>query len=460
MSPLELKHHPLSMRTRMLAPTLLLLIGQALGASPDQGEALSAEETDAVRLLRTLRDPEALPADVLGPELAALGPGIVGCLLGVLESGSVPGVDGQGRQTLSESQSAVLLRGLTELGRPTVLPYVTERYEEPATPGERSAAILVFGAVGEGSELRLMLDVAIAPEEVEGEPVEVMDATVAAALRSSVTMLLTREPRSFRELDNAWSALPNFVLGELVLGVGATHDPRALAFMDDVFERSPEMRERILSQVPLLGASEERAINDSLASKILVQLNSEQESTLRAACLALGGLEDSRCVPRLVELLGEGPPAVAQSAHWALGKLLNRQASASFGAWRAWLRDEQRWLREEEPTLLRQLRSAHEEEVLAALRAFSPRRLNRHELAIEVGVVLTDPSERVRQMACIVLAELGSRWSIRDLCGALDDQSDAVREAAQRALQVITGQNLGADPESWREVLAPAPERF
>jgi len=64
---------------------------------------------------------------------------------------------------------------------------------------------------------------------------------------------------------------------------------------------------------------------------------------------------------------------------------------------------------------------------------------------------LKDPDAQVRTSAAIALADLGSNRAVGPLIEALRDKDDCVRAFAASGLRVITGEDFGANPDSWQK---------
>jgi HEAT repeat protein len=432
----------------------LVLLGLLTGAlRASQEEPRPPVEVAAIELLRGLRSPEAPPPEVSGSALAQLGPGAVDLLLTVLEERRVPGLEAQEAQVLSRPQSATVLTALTHLGRVAVLPRVMARYSPASTTSQRRTALEALGAVGEGRELDRLFEFTKDPESTT------FDDALADSLQRAVQSVLVRDGRGYHELIRTWGKLCAPELEAVVLGVGATRDPRGLAFFADVYPWAAEQWDLIASQVPLVAPSNDNSLNSEMASALLDQLDSDNANSVNAAIHALGSLEDFYCVAPLIDLL-DSESGARTNAHYALCKLLNKNTRASVELWRQWYRGEEQWFKQRSVRALADLEGGTEAEALAALEEVGLRRLERHSLALAVGSALEHPSEGVRVKACAILTGLSSRWAIHDLLGALHDPSAAVRQAATRALQAITGENRPGEPEAWEGLAVPRPAHY
>jgi HEAT repeat protein len=443
-----------------LAALLLpLLLVPASGAG-EVGAQWSPAERDGIALLRSLRDPSAPGPEDSGAALAALGPATLEVLFDVLEQRSVPGLDeGEGAQLLSRPQQETLLVALEALGRQAVLPVVEARLAvEGDGPGPsraaRRAGLVALGAVARGGELPRLLELAVDPV------LETHDAQLDADLEDAVRRSALRDPRAFGVLAELARDLEPGALQPVLLGVGATRDPRGIEVLVELSMAEERVRTLAASQVPLLGAAPEPDWNRELARALQGDLDSGSRNLRVAALIALGELEDFDAVPAMIELLGDADPGLRSAAHRGLQRLLNRAASPSPGAWRHWYRVERDWLDREAPRLFGASRGADEAAAVAALEEIGRHRLERHRLALEAGLALTHPSAAVRLTACRVLTGLGSRWAAGDLRMALTDPDPAVAAAAGEALRAVTGLRGGNDPADWADATLPDPGAY
>ena len=71
----------------------------------------------------------------------------------------------------------------------------------------------------------------------------------------------------------------------------------------------------------------------------------------------------------------------------------------------------------------------------------SPKRIET-ERSVKYGVLFV-------VLVCAALGHLGSPLAVSQLLECLNDQSIDIRRASLRALQRITGEDHGEDPEAW-----------
>jgi HEAT repeat protein len=441
--------------TRLLT-ALLVLAPLAAGEAGQRGVA----EREGIALLRGLRDPEAPGPAESGAALAELGPGVIELLLGVLEERSVPeGASGGEPQLLSRPQREAALVALERLGHDAVLPVLDARLvvtgdDDGLSARRRQAAVGILGAVAKSRELPRLFELALDPSTGDH------DTALDEELVDAVRRVAVREPRAHAVLTDLVRELEPAAAEAAVLGVGATGDARGLEVLAELPLAGERLRILVASQVPLLGPSLEPSWNRELAASLADDLDSGSRNLVTSALIALGELEDFDAVPRMIDALGDGDPGVRAAAARGLGRLVHRAASPSPGAWRHWYRVEEAWLEREAPALFSASRGTDEAAAVAALEELGRHRLERHRLALEVGLALQHPSETVRLTACRALTGLGSRWGASDLRMALTDPSPAVAAAAAEALRAVTGEARGDTPQDWEGLELPDPTTY
>jgi hypothetical protein len=432
---------------RMSSKTLRLfaicLLTLPLYAQQAEGEDMPSYEVESIRILRSLRDPRAPAPGVLGHELASLGIEIATPLFAILESRKVPGLGKDAPQQLSERQLEAILVSMEEFGSRHMMPLLSKDPAGMTSVATRRAVIDLLGAVGESSELSVLFTQGLLEEEKE------LHRSLEPRLRTALASILTRDSRAFEVIRAIWPRLPEAILPAVILGIGESDDPLGVEVLGEMYHFNSSHELLILGQISQVAPSSQTQVNRELVEKIVGKLGAEDRRVKMAVCLALGRLEAASCVPHLIELVNSEDKGLRQNAHWALKELLNLDFAASVGLWRYWFKAEEQWLAREYPQVIAGLNDPREATVRSSLRSISGHQLNRHELAMSVGEVLDNRSEAVCLEACKVLEGLGSRWAIASLITALEDKRPLVREAALRALSVITGEKLTEDPEDW-----------
>ncbi len=426
--------------------------------STEEGPRFSPAEVEALELLRTLRDPEAAPPEIIAGQIQKLGEPVIECLMEALTVRRLPDpLDSSGDdQVLSEVQQAAVLATLGAHGRDVVMPYweasFTPTPEEPLDERATAAALHALEGFAHGRDLQLVWELVGIEQAVPQE----LSGAVSAGLESAISSVLSRDPSAFNRLENAWSRLPEAWLDEVVRAVGGTRDARGLGLYAEMVQLTSGQQRLIASQIPLLGASSQSTVNTSLTQAMLSLLNSDSKEDRQAAVLALAFLEDFSVVPELIERLEDPRPGVPQNTHRALCILTGKTLAPNLPLWRHWYKGELSWAHRDRVAVLKRLDSRESNVVIAALREIATHRLDRHDLAVAVARVLDAQDPELRVLTTQVLADLGSRWGARALINSLTDESEAVRVAAHSALVRIAGKDCGTDYGDWAEEDWPA----
>ena len=429
-------------RAGLLFP--LLPLAASLLAPPAAGTELPE---DALRAVRILQQKDAPPIEDLVPIVVAHAPEIIEDLLVLLEQGTVPALADEDEQVLSRYQEALILSSFAAAGRDAVAESLRPYLADDPSPQRVSAALLAIGAVGESTDLRRMISMALEPGREEPAPV------VAEALEKAVARVLQDDPRAFSHLSSLVQQAPPELLPALIRAVGRTSDGRGVEILAQTLLWHPELGSIALSQIRRLGPSPNPQVNAEVANLLRPKLDPSEAAFCRAAILVLGELEDFHSVPRLIQLLEESP-GIRSNAVWALRRLSGERWEDSPQWWTHWYELELAWYRDQRQRTRRQLGNARQGKVGLALREYGEHRLFRHELAEEVRQVLSRPEGPLRAQACRTMGKLGSRYSVPVLVEALPDRDPAVRDAAWKALKAITGEDHPADALRWLELAA------
>jgi HEAT repeat protein len=426
----------------------------AASAQTRRGKDISPVRPAVLRSLRALHDPEALEREDLIERIEESGPLPVDDLLRFLELGRIDAYLGMGSdfdpmdgdaQLMNRYQERMILDLLDRAGASLVDPALQRLLERSESPAALAAAILGTGAVGDATRLRSLYELAL-PLEDPGR----VDARIERALEKGVASILQEDPAGFRVLTANWQQLPVAMVPSMVRAVGAAADGRGVELLGQVIVWLPEQAGLAVAQLRRLGPSPEPEVNQRIAAELRTRLDPLQPNLCRAAILALAELQDFHAVPQLLELLETAPP-LQENALWALQRLTGRSWADSPGWWRRWYEGELAWRDSRYPRASRELReSGDDERLLSILREYGAQRLFRHDLAGEVGVLLSVSKLRaVRAAAIETLIQLESRAAVPVLVQVLDAGDEELATAALRALQLITGETHAVDSPEW-----------
>jgi len=248
--------------------------------------------------------------------------------------------------------------------------------------------------------------------------------------------------------------------------IGALHDPSwevrretawALGQIRDPMAMLPLMAR--LDDIEAVRLEVERAlleIRSPAAVEPAIAKLKDKELTVRLiAARLLGKLLDRRAVPALIATLSDEAPDVKFEAQVALRALSKEHYSPNPAQWQRW------WDMEQADADLKPPPDQAVETCLAALkaeswavRAAAARRLGGlgdYRAVEPLLAALTDKDETVRRYAAKALGELADARAAEGLIAALQDDKPEVQIEAHTALRVLAEQDLGGDPERWKE---------
>jgi len=414
---------------RTLAPWALIgLSVLSAGARAPGGDGGSPEERIRPILADAAQQEGSAPA--AARRLAALGAAAAPALVGALADG----------EALSAEQREALLGGLALLDRSAVRAALETRVSSSAA--ERRAVLAVLERLGAPDDLPLALRAAFPPKEGSQR----LDEDLAAAS----TAILARHPGGARGLPRLVAAAELQAAAALVRGLGGSGRREALDALAALLDAAPDLEQAVLSEIGRLAALLAPPYAGAALRQVRARLESGDPQVVREAALACGRLLDDAALPRLVELLEDPRPGIAEAALFSLRSITSLSLPADRARWQAWLDAEEEWFDTELGSTLARLGSWNRREVLAGLREVSLRRMRRLELAAEVEPLLHAEDAGVCLAACRALAALGACARLASVIDCLEDEDRALSAEAWLALQSLTGAHLPRDPAVWR----------
>jgi len=307
---------------------------------------------------------------------------------------------------------------------------------------ERLEAHRLFSVAGGGEHLRLLLRLSLVPGD--GLPPQELRASFVGALAA----VLKRDELALEQIPSLFAESPPGLVGSVIEAVAEVTGPHAT-----------QVLARLLGRVPgldglLLGRLAQRADSADLCDEFVLDglrryLRHADPVLVVAACRALAVLGDDGAVEELIVLLERGDERVRAASGAALTTLSGLSFGLDVERWSSWFQDEQRWWNERAETELARVEGARGAEYVRAARAVLEHRLHRDRIAEAFVQALGRRAADEVWLACRALGELRSRVSLAALVECLEHEDPAVREAAWRALQAITGEALPAESASW-----------
>jgi len=441
-------------RAARLAGAVIVCAATTLAVESHASTEFEGEQQTTWRLaelLRSSRSPDSLTSEELQRLVGDLGPAAIEPALEILITRRVPATpDATTPQVLSRPQRAILLGGLGRFEGGSVRSAMRSRYREDPSISVRAAGLYTYGAVGRAEDLPTFLKWS-APDSELG-----FDPRIEQAFQSGLTELVRRVPRTIDELMTACRSMPEELQLPLVLALGAAGDARALPLLAEVMRWHSKLLVPAASQVAKLGPSARPETNHELARYLIGRLDRDDLHTCPTLALALGSLEETECVPQLIELLDAPHTGIRENALISLQRLTGIRLHASARLWSSWIVAEERWYETEAEACFQELASPSDTNVSAAVRTLSRHPLHRHELALRLAPLAEGPKASLRAVACKALGQLRSHYGVEALVLALDDEDEGVRAEAYAALRAVTGLEHAIDAGAWREL--PFPE--
>jgi hypothetical protein len=453
-----------------LLAVLLLVSGRAAAQAPQAGVQVPQEATQepapvarvwtederaVIVILRSLRKKER-PSDLeLAARLSRAGERVLPLFLEVLVAREVPVLNAENTQekpqVLSEVQEHALLLAVAQLEREPVLAQVGAMLLADGGLRQRNAAIGCIGVVGHANDLIQLFELTFPAEETT------LDEHLARALRRAVTALLAHDPRTFEQLVTLRRITRHELLSVLVASVGASKDPRGLAYLSEVAYWHDNLVLEVMSQVPLLGPSGDEVVDASMKVRLRPYLDESRPGPCRAAIVALTALGDTESIGGFISLLTSESAGLRENAHWALKQLTGLSLSPAPEVWTRWHQGELFWLVRQKPRAFQLLRERNPAVAADALREILEHPLARHELATALPDLLKSPWPALRVLACRTLEDLEASTAIGRLVWALEDPEPEVAQAAHAALRKLTKLDLPREPLVWQNATNTQP---
>lgn len=414
-----------------LGPKILSPVGAcALGLAAHAGGEVSNQTTvpaEAVAVIREMRTQRLLEPGPLVEQLVNAVRGDATGLLDVLSVRSVPSLDDEGPQTLSEPQELLILEAMRVLGRDACLAALVDDPAEASELDEREriARILLYGTVGRPEDLEHVLRLGRAQGQVSSR--------VATSVRRAVVDLVDRDPAVLEPVRFEFRQLPT-ELGVAVLGaVGGPETPAEFRLFEDALGYRED-----LALVALGELGESRRATGEFARPVVelvrARLDDPAVNVRMQAANASGALEDRNAVESLIALLDDEHRGVAASAHTALTSIGGVRLPRARVAWERWHERELAWAARERDEAYADLTSANGHRRQLALKGVLEHRLYRHESVQRLAEALALDGAGVRGTAFHGLVALATPEAVEHLEGLLEDEDAGLRRAAEDAL--------------------------
>lgn len=377
--------------------------------------------------------------------IVSCGPRALEVAFDVLVTEQIPEFQaGDSLQVLSQPQRDILLVALARFPHANVRQHVRVQLAAAGTDSKTAlAAVRVFGAIGDARDLQRIA--ALAPRKLEHA--DTLTRVASESLRTATESILARDPRAWVEIMDVVRTTDRSVARSMLEAASARRDPRALAVLSDGARTHRNLAPLCVAGSKKVGPSMDAGVAGDFVRWMVDELPHARAEHRRGLYQAIGTLDDGTHARELIEGLQDADEPTRESALWALRRLTGLGFGATPEPWWAWLESETRWNEGERASHRADLESRDSVRVAAALRGYAGRLIWRESLAEEVAIVLERDEPQLRLLACEVLASLRAISAIRPMAYLLSAPEDSVREAAWRALVMISGLELPRDPE-------------
>ncbi|MEM7307203.1 MAG: HEAT repeat domain-containing protein [Planctomycetota bacterium] len=418
---------------------LPFLLVAALGAAPTPTRAAGTSQAERVAELLLAARAGERPPDRTPDDVAALGSVVVPAVVEIVETRSFPSPGDERTEVgLRSDEERRLLAALGRLPHEGVVGHLAELTAGETAPERRRAALAILGEVGLGPDLPLLARVAGGSEAGPS----VVDR---AQFGTSLDRILGRDPGGVAHAELAFDAAHDALLHALVSAVAEHGGGDGLGVLAGRLGQHPALDPLLLVHVGRVGATLAPPFHDEVLRRVRGYLNGRDYELILIATHTVGQLDDAGSVPELLRLLDDPMPAVPKKAVETLQALTGERIGLNPSRWNAWFEAEQEWWAKEASQQLSRIVHGPPAEATDLLMRVARHRLYRHEVARSVCDALKRPEPDLVYLACSTLGYLKSWTVLPELHACLEDRAPKVREAAARAIQVITGMRPGPE---------------
>lgn len=429
-----------------LAPCFVI----ALAVRPAPAQA-SGPTTPAQRIEECLKearcDPDGETSARAARRIASLGPVAIPPLCDVLERHQAARLaDGEGR---SKTEIEAVLGALGALDTGAIrreIGFLLARRNDAVA---RATAVLVLAAAGNGSDLELMLEVALPALDPDGQPIPFEEQLLEACVR-----LMERDRGTWSFARRLLPAAKPAAQLALVRAASRAKGPDALAFLGWCIGSLPDRRLEVLGELQRASLTVLPPGDEELTTLLRRLLEESDAQVVAQAALLCGRFEDGNATERLIELLAHTSSGVRSNALWSLQRISGLGLREDASRWTVWYEEERGWWADHFETTAAALGSRDPVDVTRALLELGRRRLHRDLIGIEIGRLLEHPDHEIVRLAAATLASVRTRASLQALLGALDGATPELRVPLERAFRCAAGRDAPEDPARWREWLA------
>ena len=442
----------------MAIPTQLLLLGGLALGGPDSTEGV----VDAAReILRERGSSDQRTEADVARELAALGEPAVEVLFGMVAGGEtleslyeVPEDDADGWRWWGrpDAYGDVAMSALADHRPEPTLEYVGGLLERSSALDERLAALHVTAAIPTVASFERWAELALAFDEDD-----LLALLTRVSLRKSLVAHLGHSTAPYEELEAVVGSDVHPILREEIQrAVADCDDPRGVHVLFAYLELDPETQQAppLTELIPRIDGLVRRFpwVDGGRWQEELRRFVTDPDPGVRAvATKALRGSHEDYDL--LLELLEIGDLRQASAARSALIQSFRLTVGMSDDDWRRRVGADLVWWDSEGADSVHELTELEADRAARRIRELAGRTSLRPVIAKALGEGLGHMSPEVARAALVLILELGEPGAVPGLVETLRWVEDELVGEVTIALEILTGLDLGRDPQAWRDAL-------
>jgi HEAT repeat protein len=424
------------LRAAVLAP---LLFPAAAG---DGNPQLTPTAIKAYRALALARASGSASTEAESQYLFELGTGAIPPLLGVLETETVPRVEGDSPRSTAGSEKGLdarqedaILAALAKFGRkPLVQPMGHELAKSPSVRF-RADCLRLIKAVGDRDDLRLICQI-VAPSDANAD----VDPALAPVFVDAAASIFSRDFAALFAVSELWREIPSATRLSLFRALGEVASPTAVSILSLRLGTQAAEDPFVMAELARASRKVPLPVEPSVVEAIRPYLKSEQAVLVQSAATALGGLRDDESVSALIELLAHPDTTVQGAAHRALCSISGVGLWPDAARWTSWLEAERTWHEKTAPARIDEMRNGNVGQRSRAIADLAEHPLYRDEIATELQNALPHAEDEIQLLGIRALGQLGAAKAVPYLESCTRDAQPGVAGEARAAIVRIQAQ--------------------
>lgn len=337
-----------------------------------------------------------------------------------------------GSPSLDPRQRELLVEALQAWPEEPCIQAVLGALGQDPTLSERMSSVRLLGSFGGGRAVAPMC--AIVRELAVGER---SHPSIAREIEDALAGLLRRDAMAFGYLRQELQRADNSLVECMVGALGKVPSSDSGWLLERLLGRNAKLDASVLEAYGMQGPFVERCL-DGTCSAAVRRYTSDSDAKLRRhAVVALGRLGDTSVAPDLVRGLDDPDRRVRGASLWSLRLMTGLGWSADVERWEQHMQREEDWYKSTFPGLADDFLDADAARARSALHKTAEHVWMRHETVPRMERALDHEAPAVPIAMCEALTRLGGPEAMGVLRKASDHSRREVREAAQRAIELL-----------------------